>query len=158
MAKLWPKSQPKGGPRNRKGSRFPIAPAGGGGAGGIAYISGELTTNGAFATDTAWTKDAGWAIAAGVATATASGAAAYLHQAVTIVTGATYEVTYTITAYTSGNVAVSFDNGPTGITRAATGTFTQHLVMPAGITEIRFGRVSSDFTGSIDNVSLRRIG
>jgi hypothetical protein len=149
MAKSWPKSQPKGGPKNRKGDRFPIAPGGGGGGGSIAYIGGELTTNGAFATDTAWTKDAGWAIAAGVATATATAAA---------VAGATYQLVYTITAYTSGNVQFSFDNGPTGAARAATGTFTEHFIMFGAVTEIRFGQAGSDFTGSIDNVTLRRIG
>lgn len=161
MAGSWPpKFLMKGGPKARKGQRLYYSPAtSGGGGGSMPFLTGELTLTGGFGADQDWTKDAGWAIAAGVATATATATNAFLHQAVTIVTGGTYQVTYTVSAYTSGNVKVSFDNGPSGTTRSGTGTFTEHLVMlPGAVTEIRFGRVSVDFTGSIDNVSLMRIG
>lgn len=155
--KIWPpRFLLKGGAKSPQGSFGAAKP--GGGIDVASLLGAELTTNGTFGADASWTKDAGWAIAAGVATATATGAAAYIHQAVTIVGGATYSVTYTVTAFTSGNVQVSFDNGPSGASQAATGTFTEHLVLPAAVTEIRFGRASSDFTGSIDNVTLKKIG
>lgn len=156
--KTWPpRFLLKGGAKSPNGS---FGKAGGGGGPDVAGLLGaELSTNGTFAADVSWTKDAGWAIAAGVATATASGAAAYIHQAVTVVTNGTYRVTYTVTAYTSGDIQVSFDNGPAGAPQTATGTYTEDLVMkPGAVSEIRFGRASSDFTGSIDNVTLKKIG
>jgi hypothetical protein len=131
-------------------------------AGGGAFIDGqlgaELTLTGDFGADANWTKDAGWAIAAGVATATATATNAFLHQAITLISGRMYKVVFTITAYTSGNVAASFDVGQTGTGYAATGTFTDYLIAGAAAAEIRFGRKTADFTGSIDNVSVKLVG
>lgn len=155
MAQQWPPRHAlKGALRSPRGSFG----AGKGGAGGQESAGAELTANGTFAADVSWTKDAGWAIAAGVATATASGAAAYIHQAVTVVVNQMYKLVYTVTAYTSGDIAWRLDNGQIGAAYAATGTYTDYFVVTSAATEIQFGRVGSDFTGSIDNVSLRKIG
>lgn len=153
--KTWPpRFLLKGGIRSPHGSFG----TGKGGSGVPESAGAELTTNGTFAADVSWTKDAGWAIAAGVATATASGAAAFIHQAVAVSVNQMYKLVYTVTAYTSGDIRWSFDNGQVGATYAATGTYTDYFVITSAATEIQFGRASSDFTGSIDNVSLKKIG
>lgn len=155
MAQQWPpRHKLKGALRSPRGTFG----RGRGGGSGQESAGAELSTNGTFAADVSWTKDAGWTIAAGVATAAATGAAAYIHQAVAVTTGAMYKVVYSVTAYTSGDIAWSFDNGQTGTAYAATGTYTEYVVAQAGVTELRFGRVASDATLSIDNVSLRKIG
>lgn len=162
MDKVWPpRFLLRGGPRSPRGSfgegfRIPVQLEGGGVF--ETAVGAELTTNGVFAADTDWTKDAGWAIAGGDADATNTAAGAFLHQAVTVTAGKTYRITYTISAYTSGNVAWSFDNGQVGTAQSALGTYTEVFILSSAATELRFGRVTINFTGSIDDVSLRQLG
>jgi hypothetical protein len=112
----------------------------------------EHVTNGAFAADTDWTKGAGWTIAAGVATATGA-ISTTLSQAsaVTLIPGFSYTVTYTITAFTAGTLAVSLGGGTAGTPRGSAATFIETVV--AG-TDGLIKFTGAGFTGSIDNVSV----
>lgn len=112
-------------------------------------------TNGTFASDTGWTKGAGWAIAAGVAAATASSAALSQTCPQTLVAGRTYTVTFTVSGFAAGTVAVSLGGGTAGTPRAADGTFVE--VITAGATQIT-AFTGAGFTGNIDNVTITSVG
>lgn len=113
--------------------------------------SSDLVPNGTFDSDSIWAKGANWTIAAGVASGAA--AASPLISTLTASPGYAYEVTYTITAYTSGSVVVSF-GGDTGTGRSAAGTYTETLIATT-TTELTLTGYGASFTGSIDNVSCK---
>lgn len=112
----------------------------------------EYVTNGTFASDTGWTKGTGWSIAAGVATATGAISTALSQTAaITLIPGFSYTVTYTVTAFTAGTIAVSLGGGTAGTARGSAATFKETIV--AGSSQIiSFATVG--FTGSIDNVTV----
>lgn len=116
----------------------------------------ELVTNGGFDTDTDWTKGTGWTIAGGVATK-AAGTAAGLDQAETLIAGAAYLLTYTVTL-TAGTLTPQFIGGTTqgGVSVNASGGYSQVLLAVTGSATLRF-QADSAFAGTLDAVSLRRI-
>lgn len=112
----------------------------------------EYTTNGTFASDTAWTKGTGWTIAAGVATATGAISTALSQTAaIALIPGYSYTVTFTITAFTAGTIAVLLGGGTAGTARGSAATFVQTIIAGSDGT-ISFATVG--FTGSIDNVTV----
>jgi hypothetical protein len=123
------------------------------------YVTGtiELLGNVDFDSATGWTTGTGWSISSG----RAFGAAATgdLTQSFSgMVQGKSYEITYSITSYTSGSVRVDLIGGGTtnGTTRSAAGVYTEILAAPATPTAMRFA-VPSAFTGEIDFVSVREV-
>lgn len=112
----------------------------------------EYVTNGAFASDTGWTKGTGWTIAAGVATATGAISTALSQTAaIVLIPGYSYTVTFTVTAFTAGTIAVSLGGGTAGTARGSAATFVETVVAGSdGL--IKFN--TAGFTGSIDNVTV----
>ncbi len=114
----------------------------------------DFVLNGAFATDTAWTKGTGWTIAAGVASSDGTQAGdADLTQtpAVALIPGEFYEVIFTVSNYSAGNVTAVV-GATEGTDRAANGTFTETIKAGAvGDIDIR---ADLNFVGDIDNVSV----
>lgn len=129
-------------------------------AGGKGVLGPELIVNGSFAADTNWTKGTGFTISGGALVATAVAAFVNSSQAfgVTLETGVTYTVVFDVATYTSGGIGVSFGGGSNvnGSTRTSAGTFSQNLVAAAGNNFIRIGASAAGFTGTIDNVSVRK--
>ena len=113
-------------------------------------MSTGLQTNGTFASDTGWTKGSGWAIAAGVAAATTASTA--LSQTVTLVAGASYSVTFTVSGAAAGTVAVSLGGGTAGTARSTDATFTETIV--AGSSDSLLAFTGDGFTGNIDDVTV----
>jgi hypothetical protein len=114
----------------------------------------EMVTNGGFAADTDWTKGTGWTIAAGVASSDGSQSAnSDLSQAITALQGVEYEVVYTVSGYSAGNVRAVVGS-TAGTNRAANGTYTETIV--AGVSGEIAIRADLDFVGNIDNVSVKR--
>lgn len=112
----------------------------------------EYVTNGAFASDTGWTKGTGWTIAAGVATATGAISTTLSQSAaIALIAGYSYTVTFTVTAFTAGTIAVSLGGGTAGTARGSAATFVQTIVAGSDGT-ITFN--TAGFTGSIDNVTV----
>lgn len=112
----------------------------------------EYATNGTFASDTGWTKGTGWTIAAGVATATGAISTALSQTAaIALIPGYSYTVTYTVTAFTAGTIAVSLGGGTAGTARGSAATFIETIVAGSDGT-IKF--TTAGFTGSIDNVTV----
>lgn len=110
--------------------------------------SGNLVNNGTFASDTIWTKGTNWTIAAGVATAATATSA--LTSTLVAIPGYAYEVTYTVTAYTSGFITMSFGGSSTA--RSAAGTYTETIVASSAAALVFTGAA---FVGSIDNVTAK---
>lgn len=126
----------------------------------VAATSGvqNLIQNGTFDSDTVWTKGAFWTIGGGKAVRAVDIASSSLSQNVTFVTGATYEVTFTIDAISAGGIAPRFLGGTpvNGTTRNAPGTYTQNLVAQTGNNQ--FTLIAIGGTGAtIDNVIVRRV-
>ena len=89
----------------------------------------EQMVNGNFATaepvGTAWTRGTGWVITGGVAVATVVADTIAMTQAPALVAGSLYRNSYTLSAYTAGGVALTFD-GYTGATQITPATYTQY--------------------------------
>lgn len=106
----------------------------------------SVVNNGGFDSDTAWTKQAGWAISGGKAVATATTGNIYQDC---LEAGEDYEITFTVSDYSSGSVrALILGDG--GTPRTANGTYTETLSCAAD-TNLYIDGFSS-FTGKIDNV------
>lgn len=116
-------------------------------------VGGDLVTNGEFASDTGWTKASGWTIGSGVAAH--SGAAGDLSQAVTIVEGQHYRVTFDVSSTTAGSVTPKLGGtSGTAITADATG-ITEIII--AGSDGLLAFEADADFDGAVDNVVLKKV-
>jgi hypothetical protein len=113
-------------------------------------IGEDLVTNGGFGADTDWTKGTGWTIGGGTASSDGSQSAdADLTQTISIVQNVLYEVTFTVSNYSAGNVTAVLGDTE-GTDRAANGTFAQYILAGAGgDVDIR---ADLDFVGDIDDV------
>lgn len=130
------------------------------GSNAIAIIYGpELLLNGNFATDTVWNKGSGWSIGSGVATKTAGGAGTLSQPPTSVLEAASsYEVTFTITAVSAGQIRFNFTGGGGSVVGdflSSPGTYTQTVVATHAHTNFTLGP-SSGFAGSVDNVSLKK--
>ena len=114
----------------------------------VGYYGSELILNGNFATDSNWIKGTGWTISGGEANCN-SGSSTELYQSLAV-SGKTYKITFTITSYTSGQIAARA-GGITGVVRTSIGTFTDTIT--ANGTQLGVFN-SGGFVGSIDNVSV----
>jgi len=114
----------------------------------------ELITNGGFDSDTTWVKGSGWSIGSGVATKTA-GAASDLSQTISVVSGKSYVITYTLTR-TAGNlfIRVGGSSGNLYISPTTNGTYTTCVIAAGGSSTFYFG-ADAAFAGTIDNVSVK---
>ena len=114
----------------------------------------ELIVNGDFATDSDWIKQTGWTISGGVASCDGTQTSiVYLYQTGIGVIGKTYKCEFEVTSYTSGSIKLS-SNGNDGSYVSSTGIHTEYLNF---IGTNCFMTVTSDFIGSIDNVSVKEV-
>jgi hypothetical protein len=122
-------------------------------------LGSNVIVNGTFDVDANWTKASGWSIAAGVATITAQGGTRDLRQnAVPMVDGANYEVTFTVSGYVSGTVTAGILGSAvvSGTPRSANGTYTEILNAGSLPTSFRF-RADINTALSVDNVTVREV-
>ena len=111
----------------------------------------EKITNGDFSSDTGWIKGTGWTISGGSLNGSSSTSSTYQNNS--LVNGTMYKATYTVSNYVSGSVQIKL-GGSLGQARTANGTYTEYLTATQVITWI----VGNNFTGSIDNCSVREVG
>ena len=115
-------------------------------------INPDLVVNGVFAADTNWTKGAGWTIAGGVADAAgALNTPIFSTAAITVVAGARYELSFTMTR-SAGDLQVTFD-AVLITTKSAGGTYAIEFT-PADASGL-LAFIGVGFTGTLDNVILR---
>ena len=120
----------------------------------------ESITNGSFTgAATNWTLGAGWAYAANVVNHTAGNTAdlsqLLADQAVALVDGHLYRVTYTVSNMTAGSITAKVGSSGTGTARTQDGTYTEDIVC-SGSTDFLLTPVIT-FDGTIDNVSVKEV-
>jgi len=114
----------------------------------------ELITNGSFASSSNWSVTGGFAIASGVATRTGS-ASSNLTQTVSIITGKTYIVSFTVSGFSgTANLQPTFDGADSAGQITDNGTFFVQMTATAARTTLLFF-VSGNGNITIDNVSMR---
>jgi len=116
----------------------------------------ELVTNGEFATDSDWTKGTGWTITGGAAVATAVAPTTYIEPSVplSVTAGRWYAVSFTATV-SSGGVGARI-GGVVGTARISSGTYVE-LFFATSTANLQLERRINDFTGTIDNVSVKEV-
>lgn len=118
----------------------------------------ELVANGGFDSDTVWAKGAGVTIAAGVATYSGAATNADLvTQNISVVSGRTYAVTYTVSSLSGGlSARIGSTNGAFYVTA---GTRTEYIVAGAtgSIAVGILGRGAGVTQAAIDNISVREV-
>jgi hypothetical protein len=122
-------------------------------------ILANMASDGDFSgAGTAWTKGTGWALddtndemdCDGTQTATSD-----LSQDVSAVDAQSYKVKYTIKNFSAGTLT-PYVGDQIGTARSADGVYTETIVCDT--TSSLIFRASSDFVGSIDDVSIRPVG
>jgi hypothetical protein len=133
-----------------------------------AYALGsELVTNGTFDTDSNWTKGSGWTISGGKANRSGESGNSFISQDINVISGRNYIVKYDRT-YVSGdgqtNLFSYFEGNSSRTTRGNYEDTTQETVTVTDYFKPTYtGNLSlrvygiSDFTGSVDNVSIKEI-
>lgn len=122
-----------------------------GGARGADFI-----TNGDFSSATGWTAQTGWTIGSGVATVNSAAAGSTYLRNGTSVVGMTYEVTFTVTAYTSGNVFAAAGSATAPGAAQAVGTYTR-MVTATTTDGVGVYASSTNTVATVDNVSARPV-
>ena len=118
-------------------------------------LGSELITNGDFATDSDWNKETGWTISGGnlVGTSVTTGLA---YQNSIVEAGKKYKATFDVVV-TSGVIGLYFDGG-TGYQGLTTTTQTVTVFFTAvTASPLYFRSSASNFTGTIDNVSVKEV-
>ena len=121
----------------------------------IGAIGGDVVVNGGFTGDTDWTKGADWTLPGTIATA-APGTGTVLEPAVplTVVSGQTYEVTYTMSGFIAGTCVVSI-GGTNGASRGSDATFVEYIVA-GDTTNLKFtSDAAADY--DIDDVIVKLV-
>lgn len=121
----------------------------------VSVLGSELITNGDFATDSDWSKETGWTISGGnlVGTSVTTGLA---YQNSIVEAGKQYKATFDVVV-TSGVIGLYFDGG-TGYQGLTTTTQTVTVFFTAvTASPLYFRSSTSNFTGSIDNVSVKEV-
>jgi len=126
-----------------------------------APLGDELVTNYDFSSSTGWTFGTGWSYDSGNDEADHTpGNTAALTQDISVVDGATYQVSFTITNRTAGSVEIDI-GGVYIYTHTVNKTFTlsskKSLVASGSGTQTLSITPSSDFDGSISSISVKAI-
>lgn len=113
-----------------------------------------------FATPGNWIAGTGWSVTGGAAVATAATGLIYSQTSPAIQANAKYQITYTVSSYTSGSFR-SFIEGASpqyGATHSAVGTYTDTFAAGAGYNGgVGIFPVSGPFIGSVKNISVKQI-
>ncbi|HWA51560.1 MAG TPA: DUF2341 domain-containing protein [Patescibacteria group bacterium] len=117
----------------------------------------NLVLNGTFDSSSSWNfNGTGWTISGGMGVATNAQTTDLTYQNVPLVAGRSYQITYTISGYTSGSVRVLAGNGGFGTMRSANGTYTENIIA-AGALYVGFQIPVNGTTLNIDNVSVTEV-
>ena len=123
----------------------------------VTNTGGDIAVNGTFTGDTDWTKGTGWTIPATDAQSDGSQAADsdLVNTGIVVEAGETYLVTYTVSAWTAGNVTAVV-GATEGTDRGSAATFVESIT--ATDTTPLTLRADVDFIGTVDNISIAKSG
>ena len=120
-------------------------------------LGAELVTNGDFSNgSTGWTVNA-WTVSSGVASLTAGTDIIERTPNATLVSGAFYSCTITTSNYVSGSVYFWIGGTIASPAKAFSGNGTYTCILYLTATTAKVGVYGSDFTGSVDNISVKQI-
>ncbi len=116
----------------------------------------ELVTNGTFDTDSDWTLGTGWSIANGKASFDENiGGAGNIEQNIGTVIGRTYKLHINTLESNGGNIAYNLGGGFVFINQVLPNNiYTIYVTATSSFIQLRG---SSNFIGSIDNVSVKEV-
>ena len=117
-------------------------------------LGSELVTNGDFAADSDWNKGTGWTIGSGVATH-AAGTASDLDQTISVTEDTFYRVEFDVSGRTAGSVTPKI-GGTSGTAIDADDTDIKETIRAGADGDVVFS-ATSDFDGSVDNVSVKEV-
>jgi hypothetical protein len=116
-------------------------------------LGDELISNGGFDTDSNWIKGTGWSIGNGFANCDGTQLSnSNLLQSNAVTPGITYKITYTISNFVSGTLKSVLGVG--GVVRNSNGVYSEYITATSSTFLLQ---ANSDFTGSIDNVSVKEV-
>ena len=119
-------------------------------------LGSELITNGDFATDSDWTKGVGWTISGGSANSDGSqSATSGLVQSSVFTSGKRYKLSFNITS--NGAVFKFWVNGSQNIFSTSLVNGLIEYTFIASATGSAYFEATSNFIGSIDNVSVKEV-
>ena len=102
-----------------------------------------------------WTLQAGWSIGDGVATCDGTNLT-QLYQTNVLTQNKLYKVTYSITSHISGGVFAKLGDNILGEINSTVGTYTEYFNFTQANLSFHFR--SSNFIGSISNISVKEVG
>jgi hypothetical protein len=116
----------------------------------------EKSTDSGFDDATSWDTHTGWSISGSAAHASAASAGFYVSQDMSLVSGKTYEVTYTCTSHTSGQFGIVLNAEAGDLTRNNIGTFTEQITVGTVSTTCGI-RAGGGLTASFSNISVKEV-
>ena len=127
-----------------------------------ATLGAELITNGTFATGLSGWADSGssWSWSAGTALHTA-GSVSTLSQSVSVTSGGTYQVQFTMSGRTAGSISVTLGSVncyPVGSSAKFHQHFATHGLLPQRPAPVALTITpTSDFDGSLDDITVKEV-
>lgn len=121
-------------------------------------LGADICLNGGFADASNWIVGSGWAVGGGVATYTHDSIGASIAQLQTILSGETWEITFTVTAI-SGDAYIQATLGgvETGGNLSTSGAKRVLVTAGANRTQLLFFAFSTTGSVSIDNVTFKKL-
>ena len=121
--------------------------------GDFSELGSELVVNGGFDTDTGWNKNPNWDISGGVAISDGT-TNLNMNQVITVVAGASYEVSFDVVSISQGGYRIKVGATPTEYFTTI-GSHTEVIV--AFNTERLKLELTGSAIGSIDNISVKQV-
>ena len=121
------------------------------------HTGDELVINGGFDQDSDWVKGVGWAISGGLASCDGSQVStSNMQQVCSFSDGTMYSSTIDLVVV-SGSLSVLIGNGSVDATYTSSGKKTTSATANGASPDFLLYNASSDFVGSIDNISVKRL-
>ncbi len=124
----------------------------------VSSVGPELCLDPAFDDPARWTTNTGWSVTGSklVATSVVNGVSTYQTGALSGANGKTYEITFTISNRTGGQVRVGLE-GVYGQSYAVNGTVTQYITAATSTPRIFIQATANGTSLEVDNISVREL-